>query len=278
MDSSCACLMRLAGAVHQQGLQGRPHRRGGRRGPGRLRLVQDPEDPRASSAAGSALLHHPAHPQPGRSASMRRRPGAPAPAATRIQGVRTAQQDLYDLMAQARSFVYSGDMWKPLDGHSAYDDLDITNDRFTRVGPAQPVALRRLQGDAGRPLAPGQGRPGGDELVGRGALPAPRRRRDRVLRLDRAGVQAARLHRQVAAPPGRRADAPAADRQPPQDDVPRQPVRGVPRPGPPAWVDQLLSRESLEATGYFDPEGVAPRARRPGPVSRGSRPSGSSWT
>ena len=38
-------------------------------------------------------------------------------------------------MAQARSFVYSGDMWKQLDGHSAYDDLGITNDRFTRWAP-----------------------------------------------------------------------------------------------------------------------------------------------
>ena len=50
---------------------------------------------------------------------------------------------------------------------------------------------------------------------------------------------------------------PAADRQPAQDDVPRQPVEDLPRTGPPAWVDQLLSPESLRATGYFDPEAVA---------------------
>jgi asparagine synthase (glutamine-hydrolysing) len=28
-------------------------------------------------------------------------------------------------------------------------------------------------------------------------------------------------------------------------------------PGRPAWVDQLLSRESLARTGYFDPQAVA---------------------
>jgi len=33
------------------------------------------------------------------------------------------------------------------------------------------------------------------------------------------------------------------------------------RPERPAWVDQLLSPESLRATGYFDPAGVA-RARK----------------
>ena len=50
--------LRLPDAAGRRGararLQGRPHRRGGRRGPGRLRLVQDPEDPRHRSAAGSA--------------------------------------------------------------------------------------------------------------------------------------------------------------------------------------------------------------------------------
>ena len=43
LDTSCAALLRLAQAVHRPGLQGGPHRRGGRRGPGGLRLVQDPE-------------------------------------------------------------------------------------------------------------------------------------------------------------------------------------------------------------------------------------------
>ena len=51
-----------------------------------------------------------------------------------IQGFRTAQQDIYDLLAQARSFLYSGDMWRDLAGHSAYDDLGINHDRF-RTGP-----------------------------------------------------------------------------------------------------------------------------------------------
>ena len=151
-----------------------------------------------------------------------------------IQGVRTAQQDVYDLMAQARSFLYSGDMWRQLAGHSAYDDLGITNDRFTQWAPLNQSLYVGYKVMLAGLLLHRQGGPRGDELVGRGAVPAPGRRRDRVLRVDRAGVQAARVHRQVAAPPGGRADAPAADRQPAQDDVPRQPFRGVPRPEPPA--------------------------------------------
>ena len=46
-------------------------------------------------------------------------------------------------------------------------------------------------------------------------------------------------------------------------------------PAPPAWVDQLLSPESLRKTGYFDPEMVAPRADEAAGASRGSRPAGS---
>ena len=127
-------------------------------------------------------------------------------------------------------------------------------------------------------LLHGQGRPGGHELVGRGALPAPRRRRDRLLRVDRAGVQAARPDRQMAAAPGGRAHAAGADRQPAQDDVPRQPVRGVPRPEPPA-----LGRPAPQpASRSRPPAGSIPRAwlasAPPRSATRGSRPGGSSWT
>ena len=50
---------------------------------------------------------------------------------------------------------------------------------------------------------------------------------------------------------------PAADRQPAQDDVSRHMSGSFLGPHRPAWVDQLLSPESLRATGYFDPAAVA---------------------
>ena len=53
LDTSCACLLRLAAAVHEQGYKVVAHRRGGRRGAGRLRLVQGPEDPQRARRGGS---------------------------------------------------------------------------------------------------------------------------------------------------------------------------------------------------------------------------------
>ncbi len=132
MDSSCACLMRLAAAVHAQGYkvvltgEGADEALAGyawfktqaiRERLNRIGLSF------VNPAVRSLVL-----------ASMR---GNPAHVPTRlgIHGVRTAQQDVYDLMAQGRSFVYSADLWRRLGGHSAFDDLNITNDRFTRWDP-----------------------------------------------------------------------------------------------------------------------------------------------
>ena len=49
-------------------------------------------------------------------------------------------------------------------------------------------------------------------------------------------------------------------------------------PHRPAWVDQLLSPESLRATGYFDPDGRGTPARLADRASRGSRPRAASST
>ena len=49
-------------------------------------------------------------------------------------------------------------------------------------------------------------------------------------------------------------------------------------PDRPAWVDQLLSPESLRATGYFDPEAVAARADAADHLPRDHRRAGSSST
>ncbi len=126
------------------------------------------------------------------------------------------------------------------------------------LASAEPVAVRRLQGDAGGPADDRQGRPDRDERLGRDALPVPRRRRDRVLLRDRPGVQAAGAGRRSGSSARRRpgscpSGSPAGPRRcsaPCMSGTFLGPAR-------PSWVDQLLSRESLEATGYFDPNAVA---------------------
>ncbi len=54
---------------------------------------------------------------------------------TPIHGLRTAQQDLYDLLGQSRSLFYGEGMWDRLGDHSAYDDTGITNTRIGRWAP-----------------------------------------------------------------------------------------------------------------------------------------------
>ena len=275
MDSACACLMRLAGAVHQQGYK--------------VVLTGEGAD---EALAGYAWFKT----QKIRDILLRRF-GPTIPAAIRslvlgmmggdrahlperfpIQGVRTAQQDIYDLLAQARSFLYSGDMWNQLGDHSIYDDLGIHHDRFRNWAPLNQSLYVGYKVMLAGLLAQRQGRPGGHELVGRGALPAAGRRCDRLQHDDRAGVQAAPVHRQVAAPPGGRAHPAGEDRQPAQDDVPRQPVRGVSRQEPSCTG----SISSSPANRSRPPATLTPRAWLasvpPWFATRGSLPSGSSWT
>ncbi|KAJ3058814.1 hypothetical protein HK102_010304, partial [Quaeritorhiza haematococci] len=175
------------------GLQGHAHGRGGRRGPRRLPLVQEP--------AGG-------HP---------RRPHGPA------GHVRD------DLAVQADPLL-------GIDAGEARRPRPVCGPRRPQradgpLGPAEPVALRRLQGDARRPPDDLQGRSNRHELLRRGPLSVPRRRRGGVRLGDRPRVQAPGADREVAPPPGGPADPAEADRRPAQDDVPHQHVGHV--PGPP---------------------------------------------
>jgi asparagine synthase (glutamine-hydrolysing) len=178
-----------------------------------------------------------------------------------VRGVRTAQQDVYDLLAQARSFVYSGGMWSRLAGHWAFDDLDITKDRFTRWDPLNQslylgykVMLAGLllmaKGDrvamnssveARYPLLD-------DDVIAFCASIAPeyklRGRTDKW------------LLRQVAA----RTLPPRIARRP-KTMFRASRSRAFLDPARPQWVGQLLSPESLRATGWFDPDRVARELR-----------------
>jgi asparagine synthase (glutamine-hydrolysing) len=253
MDSSAACLMRLAGAVHDSGYK--------------VVLTGEGAD---EALAGYAWFKSqkirdlvswgPVLPalKGARSLALASIGGlSHRPALVGIRGARTAQQDVYDFMGQARSVVYSGALWDRLVGYSAYDDLDLTNDRFSRwhplnqslyVGYKVMLAGLLLLGKGDRvamnssvetryPLLD-------DDVISFCASLAP----EYKLR----GLTDKWLLRQVAARtlPPRIANRKKTMFRASRSDAFLDRAR-------PRWVDQLLSPESLKATGWFDPEAVA---------------------
>jgi asparagine synthase (glutamine-hydrolysing) len=171
-------------------------------------------------------------------------------------GIRTSQQFPYDMMAQSRETLYAPQMWQALDGHSAYDDLYVPVDRMVRWHPlnqalylANKVMLSGLllaaKGDRSMHNASTEGRYPflDEEVVDFCASLDPR--------LKLRGLTEKWLLRQLirqALPPG---------------IVLRHKTMFRAHlgssfliPERPAWVDQLLSPESLKATGLFDLEGV----------------------
>ncbi len=264
MDSACACLMRLAGAVHQQGYK--------------VVLTGEGAD---EALAGYAWFKT----QKIRDV-LRRKFGNTVPSAIRslvlglmggdrahlperfpLQGVRTAQQDLQDLLSQARTFLYSGDMWRQLDGHSAYDDMGINHDRFTRWAPLNQSLYVGYKVMLAGLLLNGKGDRVAMNSSVEGRYPLLD---DDVISFCCSIAPEYKLHgftdkwilRQVAARtlPARIANRPKTMFRASRSEAFLDKSR-------PAWVDQLLSREALEATGYFNPDGVlrerAAQARYP---------------
>jgi asparagine synthase (glutamine-hydrolysing) len=177
-----------------------------------------------------------------------------------VRGARMAQQISWEMVAQARECLYSDAMWEMLDGYNAYDDLPISAPRLRRWHPlnqslytAYKVMLPGLlllgKGDRPLKLASTEGRyPFLDEdVVDFCAQIAPEYKLRRWTNKW--------LLRQVAA------------RVLPQRIARRKKTMFRANLGTaflnanrPRWVDQLISEESLRATGYFEPEGVR-RAR-----------------
>jgi asparagine synthase (glutamine-hydrolysing) len=254
MDSSAACLMRLARAVHAQGYkvvltgEGADEALAGYA----WFKTQKVRDMLAVGPVRNLLMG-------ARRLTLAAIGGdrAHRPELLGIRGVRTAQQDVYDFMGQARSLVYSTAMWDQLGGHSFYEDLDITNDCFTRwhplnqslyVGYKVMLAGLLLLGKGDRvamnssvearyPLLD-------DDVISFCASIAP----EYKLR----GLKDKWLLRRVAA---RTLPAQIANRPKTMFRASRsQAFLGHDRP---RWIDQLLSPESINATGWFDAERVA---------------------
>ena len=253
MDSSAACLMRLARTVHDQGYK--------------VVLTGEGADEALAGYAWfktqhirEALSFGPVIPalKGARSLALASIGGAlHRPQLLGIRGIRTAQQDLYDFMGQARSVIYSGALWDRLAGYSAYEDLDLTNDRFSRWHP-----LNQSLYVGYKVMLPGL------LLLGKGdrvAMNSSVETRYPLLDEDviafcatigteykLRGLTDKWLLRQVAA---RNLPVRIARRKKTMFRASRS--EAFLAPERPRWVDQLLSPESLRATGWFDPDAVA---------------------
>ena len=258
LDTSCAALMRLASEVHGQGykvaltgegadealagyvwfkthaLRMRSERRWG---PWVNNLVRRG----LLKAVGGGPAHR-----------------APMEA---VHGVRPAQQDLYELIAQTREQLFSAQMWERIGDHSPYDDLDITNERITRWHPLNQSLYVGYKVMLAGLLMISKG----DRIAMHNSVEARYPFLDEdVIRFCAEIAPEYKLRgrtekwilRQVAAKtlPPRIANRPKTMFRASLAMTFLGPHR-------PAWVDQLLSPESLRATGYFDPEAVAREVR-----------------
>jgi asparagine synthase (glutamine-hydrolysing) len=170
-------------------------------------------------------------------------------------GVRSAQQIAWEFMAQSREYLYTPDFWRRLDGYSAYDDVQVS-DRIKRWHPLNqslytsyktmlPGMLLAAKGDRATRFSATEGRyPFLDErVVEFCAGLAPRYK----LRLMTDKYLLRRVAARVLPPPiAKRAKTMFRANM----------GLGFVGPDRPRWVDQLLSSESLKATGYFDEKAV----------------------
>jgi len=173
------------------------------------------------------------------------------------EGVRTVQQGMYELLGRSRSTLYSEEMWKALDDYSPVDDLSLTNDRMAEWHPLNqasymdhkivlPGILLSAKGDRSAMNSSVEIRPPflDEDVVAFVASIHPdyklRRRTEKW------------LLREVA-----RRILPAEIAERPKYAFRAYYSRTFLESGHPEWVDELLSEESLQATGYFDPRAVA---------------------
>ncbi|WP_337173963.1 asparagine synthase (glutamine-hydrolyzing) [Paludisphaera sp.] len=254
VDTSCAALLRLAQAVHAQGYKVTLTGEGADEALAgyvwyKTQKVRDA----AYKVVGRTL------PRIGRNLAGRSISGRhfAVPPEGAIHGVRTAQQDMYEMIAQTKPILYSDRMRLSLAGHDPYADLDVPNERMSRWAPLNQslyvgykVMLAGLlmisKGDRIAMNASVEARYPflDDDVVDFARTLAP----EYKLR----GFTEKWLLRQVAARilPPKIANRPKTMFRASMSGTFIGPQR-------PAWVDQLLSPESLARTGYFDPAAVA---------------------
>jgi len=254
LDTSCAALMKLAAAVHEQGYK--------------VALTGEGAD---EALAGyiwfkTQMLRESIVGKIGqriprlfRSFMLNSVGGGKAhrPHELALAGVRPAQQDMYELISQARSTLYTDGMWDQLGDHDPYSDLSITNDRIGKWHPLNQslyvgykVMLAGLlmisKGDRIAMHSSVETRYPflDDDVIKFCSEIAPEYKlRGRTEKWILRQVAARTLPKQIANRPKTMFRSSLA--------------KTFIGPERPPWVDQLLSPESLKATGYFNPDVVA---------------------
>lgn len=251
LDTSCACLMRLARVVHDQGYkvvltgegsdealagyvwfksQKIRNAIAGMVGIGLPRALRN----LGLWSVGGARTAHPSSPNP-------------------IGGARVAQQDMFDFLGQARALIYSSDMWESLEGFDPYAELNgLRPARFSHWHPLnQSLYVGYKVMLAGLLLVSK-----GDRI----AMHSSVETRypfldDDVINFCSSIDPGYKLHgmtekwilRKVAA---RTLPVKIANR--PKTMFRAHMAQTFLGSHRPHWVDQLLSPESIKATGYFD--------------------------
>jgi asparagine synthase (glutamine-hydrolysing) len=174
-----------------------------------------------------------------------------------IGGGRMIRQAVYEVVARSRETLFSPDMWKSIEDHDPFEELNLTNDRLRRWHPLNQalyidyhglmagllvsIKAERVSMNSSVEVRP----PFLDEDVVAFCAklhPCYKLRRFREKWILRK-VAERMLPRDVAwrRKYGFRADLAMSFLESQRPD----------------WVDQLLSPESLRATGFFDPAAVA---------------------
>ncbi len=111
LDTSCAALLRLAQSVHAQGYKVALTGEGADEALAGYVWYKTPENPRRHRPHARA---RPAAARAQAAAAQHRRQRAILPPERAIGGVRPAQQDLFELISQAKPSLYSEAMWQRL--------------------------------------------------------------------------------------------------------------------------------------------------------------------
>ena len=258
LDTSCAALLKLAAAVHEQGFKVALTGEGADEALAgyiwyKTQKVREAITRVVGERVPTMIRNLAMTSIGGRSA---RRPPERA-----IGGVRTAQQDMYEMISQARVPFYSREMWERVGDHDPFSDLDVDRDRIGRWDPLNQslyvgykVMLAGLlmisKGDRIAMHSSVETRYPflDDDVIKFCSEIAP----EYKLR----GLTEKWLLRRVAAK-----TLPPVIANRPKTMFRASLSRTFLDEHRPPWVDQLLSPESLRRTGYFDPEVVSHQRR-----------------
>ena len=260
LDTSCAALMKLARTVHDQGYKVTLTGEGADEALAgyvwfRTQKLRDSVNSVFGGRQLNNLLRWTALKAIGG-------PSADASGMEMRPGVRPAQQDLYEFIRLSRPTLYSDSLKARLAGHSAYQDLDFDHPRLKQWHPLnQSLYLGYKAMLAGLLMIPK-----GDRISMHSSIEARYPFLDEdVIEFCASIAPEYKIHgktekwilRQVAAKtlPKQLANRPKT--------MFRASLSGTfLGEGHPAWVDELLSPESLAKTGYFNPAAVAMEVRK----------------